>query len=193
MSDPVVLVIEDDPAWQTLFSELVTDAGFRAHVVGTVADARRALKTDRFSAAVVDISLSLPDHADRGGVTVLQLIARLPEPCPAIVVTGYATVELAVETLAELDARYLFRKEAFNRRKFIGLLQHLVTPAGVLSRLSARELEVLQLVSQGLTNRVIAEKLVISVNTVKKHVQSIFTKLNVNSRAAAVTKTIKRS
>jgi DNA-binding NarL/FixJ family response regulator len=73
------------------------------------------------------------------------------------------------------------------------LLQHLVTPAGVLSRLSARELEVLQLVSQGLTNRVIAEKLVISVNTVKKHVQSIFTKLNVNSRAAAVTKTIKRS
>ena len=41
---------------------------------------------------------------------------------------------------------------------------------------------------QGKTNNQIADELVVTVNTIKKHVQSIFTKLNVNSRAAAVAK-----
>jgi GAF domain-containing protein len=56
--------------------------------------------------------------------------------------------------------------------------------------LSEREREVLNLLTQGRTNKEIAEELVVSVNTIKKHVQSIFTKLNVDSRAAAVAKVL---
>jgi GAF domain-containing protein len=56
--------------------------------------------------------------------------------------------------------------------------------------LSKREREVLSLLIQGQTNKEIAETLTVSVNTVKKHVQSIFTKLNVDSRAAAVAKAL---
>lgn len=56
--------------------------------------------------------------------------------------------------------------------------------------LSDREREVLSLLIQGQTNKQIAEKLTVSVNTVKKHVQSIYTKLNVDSRAAAVAKAL---
>jgi GAF domain-containing protein len=56
--------------------------------------------------------------------------------------------------------------------------------------LSEREREVLTLLIQGQTNKEIAETLTVSVNTVKKHVQSIFTKLNVDSRAAAVAKAL---
>jgi DNA-binding NarL/FixJ family response regulator len=52
--------------------------------------------------------------------------------------------------------------------------------------LSARELEVLGLVAEGLTNKQIAEALVLSPNTVIRHVANIFAKLGVNSRAAAV-------
>jgi DNA-binding NarL/FixJ family response regulator len=57
--------------------------------------------------------------------------------------------------------------------------------------LSDREEEVLRLMSQGLTNKQIAKKLTVSVNTVKKHTQNIFTKLNVESRTAAVAKLLK--
>lgn len=56
--------------------------------------------------------------------------------------------------------------------------------------LSDREREVLTLLIQGQTNKEIAEKLIVSVNTVKKHVQSIFSKLDVESRAAAVAKAL---
>jgi DNA-binding NarL/FixJ family response regulator len=51
--------------------------------------------------------------------------------------------------------------------------------------LTARELEVLELIGEGLTNRQISEKLVIEVGTVKNHVHSILEKLNVSSRGEA--------
>jgi DNA-binding NarL/FixJ family response regulator len=54
-------------------------------------------------------------------------------------------------------------------------------PAG----LSAREVEVLRLVAQGMTSALVAEELFISPNTVNRHLNSIYGKLGVSSRAAA--------
>ena len=51
--------------------------------------------------------------------------------------------------------------------------------------LTTREIEVLRLVASGATNRKIATKLAISEKTVARHVSNIFTKLDLNSRAAA--------
>lgn len=48
--------------------------------------------------------------------------------------------------------------------------------------LSERELEILRLISSGLSNQEIADQLVIALSTVKSHVRQIFNKLNVNSR-----------
>jgi ATP/maltotriose-dependent transcriptional regulator MalT len=56
---------------------------------------------------------------------------------------------------------------------------------GPLGGLSRRELEVLDLVAQGLTNRDIAQHLVLSEHTVNRHVANILRKLGLNSRAAA--------
>lgn len=51
--------------------------------------------------------------------------------------------------------------------------------------LTAREVEVLRLVAQGLTDAHIAEQLVISSRTVNNHLTSIYSKIQVSSRAAA--------
>ena len=51
--------------------------------------------------------------------------------------------------------------------------------------LTAREVEVLRLVAQGLTDRQIAEQLIISPRTVNTHLTSIYNKLGVDTRAAA--------
>jgi LuxR family maltose regulon positive regulatory protein len=52
--------------------------------------------------------------------------------------------------------------------------------------LTSRELDVLHLISQGFSNKDIAEKLVIALNTVKRHISSIYSKLDVKSRTQAV-------
>ncbi len=52
--------------------------------------------------------------------------------------------------------------------------------------LSARELEVLRLVADGLTNAEIAQKLFLTVGTVKVHTSNIYSKLGVSSRTQAV-------
>ena len=54
------------------------------------------------------------------------------------------------------------------------------------SGLSERELEVLRLVATGMSNRDIAQELVLATGTVKKHINNIFTKLDVRSRTQAV-------
>jgi LuxR family transcriptional regulator, maltose regulon positive regulatory protein len=52
--------------------------------------------------------------------------------------------------------------------------------------LTPRQIEILQLISQGLNNQAIAERLFISEHTVHRHVANLMTKLNVSSRSAAV-------
>ena len=52
--------------------------------------------------------------------------------------------------------------------------------------LSDRELDVLRLLAQGMVNAAIAEHLVLSVNTVRKHVQSILLKLDAHSKLEAL-------
>lgn len=184
-----ILIVEDDPDWQSALAELIKDAGFEPKIVSTYGQAVDALAAQNYALAVVDISLSFKDHAHRGGVKVLREIINRPNPLPAIVVTGYATINLAIETLAELDAAHFFRKEEFDRREFIRTVKRVVDPQKeALPCLSKREREVLSLMGRGHTNKQIAEALTVSVNTVKKHAQSIYTKLNVNTRAAAVAK-----
>jgi two-component system, NarL family, response regulator LiaR len=54
--------------------------------------------------------------------------------------------------------------------------------------LSKRELEVLQLLSQGLSNQEIADQLFVSLNTSKTHISKIYQKLNVKRRTQAIQK-----
>ena len=54
--------------------------------------------------------------------------------------------------------------------------------------LSQRELEVLRLIAAGLSNREIAEELVVAISTVKTHIRNIYGKLDVSSRTQALVK-----
>jgi ATP-dependent transcriptional regulator len=77
--------------------------------------------------------------------------------------------------------------EAFPANQKAGAVSHPQAKAdGLIEPLTTRELEVLQLIAAGDSNQTIADKLVITVSAVKKHIGNIFGKLNVNSRTKAL-------
>ncbi len=104
--------------------------------------------------------------------------AALPGVLPAA--AGERQVAAAVAALAE---GLMVRTPAL--REPAGFAPH-DPPARPL--LTPREVEVLALVGEGLSNKAIARRLAISAHTVKYHLEAIFAKLGVRSRAEAVTR-----
>lgn len=88
-------------------------------------------------------------------------------------------------------SRKMFRKEIIKEKEVI-----VEIPAGseIDSRqvtklgLSKREYEILLLITEGLSNQQIADKLFVSENTIKKHISNLFLKLDVERRTEAVNK-----
>lgn len=112
------LIVEDDPAWQALLAEVLEDMGLTAEAVGDGVSALARIGERTYRLAVVDLSLDPMDHRDRSGLQVLEALAARTPPVPAIALTGYATVELAVEALTRGRAADFLRKETFHRQAF---------------------------------------------------------------------------
>jgi LuxR family maltose regulon positive regulatory protein len=94
--------------------------------------------------------------------------------------------------MARLLRRMLTRSPASNyvRRLLEALGESVKIELAIASKLngplSQRELEVLHLIADGATNQEIARELVLTVNTVKRHISNIFGKLHVSNRVQAI-------
>lgn len=123
------LVIEDDPSWRQILSEILSDCGFEVDVAGSLSEASISIKAQSHRVAVVDLSLSPNDHNNYDGLQVLDSVRRFDPNCRTILLTGFATVELAVTALTEYSAFTFLRKESFNRSHFRDIIYRiLVSP-----------------------------------------------------------------
>jgi DNA-binding NarL/FixJ family response regulator len=111
--------------------------------------------------------------------------------------TLLAVADLHV-TRGELDESRRVAEDVRNICRSLGAIPTMQKADAILTRLgseplqpaypaglTAREVEVLRLVAQGLTDAEVAERLFLARRTVNTHLTSIYTKLNVNTRAAA--------
>ncbi len=123
------LVVEDDNSWQQILSEILSDCGLEVDVAGSLDEASISLKSQPHRLAVVDLSLSLNDHNNVDGLRVLDTVRRLDPNCRTILLTGFATVELAVTALTDYGAFTFLRKESFHRSQFRDIVYRiLVSP-----------------------------------------------------------------
>jgi DNA-binding CsgD family transcriptional regulator len=100
----------------------------------------------------------------------------------AVVFTALG-IWLAVKLITPKVKTIVIEREVFAGPEFVFNRQE-----ATKLRLSTRELEVLQLMADGLSNQQIAERLFVSLNTIKTHSSNLFLKLEVERRTQAVEK-----
>jgi DNA-binding NarL/FixJ family response regulator len=192
------LVVEDDAGWRNILEELLSDAGFQVRACTSFGDAHGCLQKEKFTLAVLDLSLSgAGSHtwgksANGQDLDGYQLLANARAGGIAtIVVSGIAEREEIEHIYSEYSISAYIEKQTFDRSAFRRVVEETRTASksrDELGALTDREREVLDLLAQGLTNKEIAEKLVITTNTVKRHLKAIFEKLDVHTRSAATAK-----
>lgn len=184
------LVVEDDAGWRSILEELLVDAGFTVRACSSFGDAMGYLRREKFSLAVIDLSLSraaaYSAAPEPDGYQLLS--SSYMAGIPTIVVSGIASAEEIQRIYSEHSISAFIEKQSFDRAVFsrvVGEARASHPHLSKLSTLTEREREVLDLLAQGLTNKEIAEKLFITANTVKRHLKAIFEKLDVHTRSAA--------
>ncbi|CAG0988451.1 Transcriptional regulatory protein DesR [Anaerolineales bacterium] len=188
-----VLVVEDDAGWRNILEELLADVGFHVRVCASFGDALGYLRREKFSLAVIDLSLkgstSYSMDASNSELDGSQLLSNnYLEGIPTIIVSGVSNPEEIERIYAEHSISAFIEKRAFDRETFRRIVAEVRVSHPTFSKLSAlteREREVLNLLARGLTNKEIAEKLFITTNTVKRHLKAVFEKLEVHTRSAA--------
>lgn len=201
LSTREALVVEDDAGWRSVLSELLAEVGFNVTLCNGYGEALGYLGRERYSVAVVDLSLTGSDaalanpfdglvEADTSGGYRL-LASTQAAGIPTILVSGVATPSEIERAYVDYGVFSCLQKQSFDRQAFLRTIGELHTAQEMkrdLGHLTERELQVLKLLSGGMTNREIADNLTISTNTVKRHLKAIFRKLGVHTRAAAAAK-----
>jgi putative two-component system response regulator len=202
-----VLVVEDQDLFAEALVRLLTTAD-GISVTGRAGSVEEAVRVAREAEPdVVLLDWMLPDG--NGGDAARTIRAALPGT-KAIVLSGWPDEDLLA---AAIDAGC---SAVFNKNRAFDDLLHTIrevqkgevtlplsslpsvlarirTPAGGAGTdLTSRELEVLSLLAEGLSTEAISERLVISVHTVRNHIQRIIMKLGVHSKLEAVSMALRQ-
>ncbi|MEU3557399.1 response regulator [Streptomyces fragilis] len=209
MTAPIRVLICDDQVLVRTGLVTIVDAQPDLEVAGECGDGRAAVELAgrlRPDVVVMDIRMPLLD-----GIEATRLLAgdQVQHPVKVLVVTTFNLDEYVYEALRAGASGFLLKDappaqllhgirtvasgaallDPEVTRQLVGRYAARIRPAGGTppkTPLTPRELEVLRLVANGLSNSEIAEALVISPETVKTFVSRILTKLQLRDRVQAV-------
>ena len=198
----VRVLLADDHQLMREGTAALLGADERIEVVGLARDGREALAlAERRAPDVVLLDLNMPVLGgleacarlrEGGGPEVLMLTVSEEEPdlyaALRVGAAGYLTKDMPPAELIEAVlavARGEPRIAPAMASRMLAELGRGTAPPDPLAALSDRERDVLALLAEGLRNREIAERLVISEATVKTHVRHVLEKLRFRNRAEA--------
>lgn len=207
-----VLVLEDDPVVQERMYSILVKFGYIKEDITFVQSIKGAIeKYNRLAVKLVLVDLGLPDG---NGIEFISYIREEKQHCeiPIMVVSAWNSAEVILKALSAGATGYVLKERddfelIFAIRSLLrgGVIidpfianqilknvhaEDVVKPEAqscqLETNLSARELEILNLVAAGNSSREISEQLNISKFTVDCHIKNIYHKLSVNSRTKAI-------
>ena len=203
-----MLLADDHAMFREGMSEMLT-TDEDIEVVGEAENGQEAVKLVRkLKPDVVILDIEMPVMGAQAALTRMLRISPLPK---VIIVTVFADPRLVRELLGRGANAYLSKsastQDLITTVHSVARGQYednviLSVPRGALdatennaagdqsSPLSRREMEILFSVARGMSNKQVAEKLHLSVTTVKRHLSNIYEKLKVGSRGEATRKAI---
>jgi DNA-binding NarL/FixJ family response regulator/class 3 adenylate cyclase len=191
-----IVLADDSVLLREGIARLLEDSGFEvAAQSGTAEDLLRHVGMHKPDVAIVDIRMP-PTQTDEGLRAAQEIRERWPET-GVLVLSQYVEPGYAMELLGENaeGVGYLLKDRVSDVDEFAGAVRRVgeggsaLDPAVVsqlvgrrrrddpLAELTPREREVLELMAEGKSNQAIADRLVITLRAVEKHVTSIFGKL----------------
>lgn len=180
----------------------ILDGENDVEIVGSAENGAEAIVA--FTELRPDVTLMDLQMPVMGGLEALAEIRRLSPNSRVIVLTTYEGDAQAVRALKAGAVGYLLksslRKELIDairavhggRRYVLAEVAQEIAIHAAEEPLSDREVAVLQLVAVGKANKAIAHELSLAEDTVKAHLRSIFSKLDVSDRTQAVTTALRR-
>ncbi|MCK5122149.1 MAG: response regulator transcription factor [Methylococcales bacterium] len=195
-----VLIVDDHVYARELLREIVHKIFEQASIeeAATLSQASALIAQKNFNLALIDISLP-----DGSGIDLVKEIISLNAQTYIVMATIYDDDQHLFDSLRAGANGYLLKDlsrdelEKQIRGIIIGnpplsssiarrLLAHFNQPTQAQKHnLTRRETEALTLIAKGLTRKEVASNLNISANTAAEHIQNIYQKLNINSRAEA--------
>ena len=198
-----VAVVEDNSTVRRNLERLINRAaGFKC--VCTCADGVEALRVlPGHKPKIVLMDIQMPKMS---GVDCAARLKAIFPPAQIIMLTVYEDTDTIFKALRAGASGYLLKRCAHEgivhaireileggapmsiaiARKVVAAFHEPVTPERVHVMLSSREREILDLLSEGLSNKEIGAKLNVSQFTVRNHLARVFEKLHVRSRTEAV-------
>ncbi|MBT2265163.1 MadR family response regulator transcription factor [Rhodococcus erythropolis] len=200
----VRIVLVDDHAILRQGLRSVLERESDLEIVGEASSLAEALAVvDKVGPDIVLMDLKLSASSDYEGLTLCGQLSSAHPGLGLLVLTTFLDDQLVVRAVhagargyvvKDVDTTELVRairavsrgESAFDSRSASAVVRSLNGQSAAKERLTDRELEVLRLLANGLSNIKIGERLFISPTTVKFHVSNIMRKLEVSRRAEAV-------
>jgi DNA-binding NarL/FixJ family response regulator len=198
-----VAIVEDNAALRTSLAQLI-DSAPNLVCVGAFADAEDLL--DRLQTCKPDVVLMDIGLPGMSGVEALPRLKEARPTAEVLMLTVYDDDKRIFEAVCAGASGYLLKKTPPEQilqaildirrggapmtpkiaRRVIEMFRG-ASPTSQFSRqLSQREEEVLNALVEGLSYKMIADQLYISIDTVRSHIKHIYEKLHVNSKAQAI-------
>lgn len=201
-SEPIKVLIIDDHPVVRLGLRTMLESEKHIVVTGTAGSAREGIQeVEKVEPDVVLMDLRMPEME---GVEAIDKLRRVTENIRILVLTNYDEDDYIFRALKAGAKGYLLKntpqEEIIHAVEMVHQNQ-LCIPSNIAKRLTEavareelthRELEVLKLAADGLTNKAIADRLFISAKTARNHVTSCLFKLGARDRTEAVTVALRR-